>query len=368
MYEINKKRLINTFTELVRIPSPSWHEKEVIEYITGYLKMLKIRYRKLKCGNSYNIYASTSGGGKGKTVLFSAHMDTVVPCENVEPLITDKRISSNGKTILGSDDKAAIAMFLEALHYLKENRIKFGPVELIFSCAEEVGLCGIKGFDMSLVKSRLAFIFDSGGRVGKIVLKAPYHSIIDIFLYGKAAHAGIEPEKGINAIKVLSEVISEIPGGRIDNETSVNVGIISGGRATNIVAEEAYCKLEVRSISNVKLKLIEKTIKEKLKMITARHGAKYGFKRNLEYNGFSIGKNDKISVITQEAMKKIGIKPEFEISGGGSDTNILNGAGIKAINLSCGMNKVHSCSEYILIKDLLKGTELVLSIIETVNE
>lgn len=367
MYSINRKRLINIFTDLVKIPSPSWHEQKVIDYIEKYFKEIDVKIKRFASKNSFNLLVKIPGKTKKKpTILFSAHTDTVVPCENVKPVVTDRRISSDGSTILGSDDKSAIAMFMEAVRILKECNIEHGEIEILLTCAEEVGLCGIKNFDISKLKSRMAFVFDSGGSVGQIVIKAPYHSIMEIKITGKAAHAGIEPEKGINAIKVMSEIIAALPNGRLDPETTINVGYVSGGKATNIVPEEAHFKLEIRSIDRKKLSDLEKRVKEVVIQITRSYRAKHKIKRSLEYNGYSINKNQRISRITVNALKKIGIVHRFEVSGGGSDTNILNGSGIKAINLSSGMRKVHTKNEYILIKDLVKGTELVLSIIESV--
>ncbi len=366
MYRINRKRLVKTFSELVRIPSPSWRENGIIEYIINSVKNLPVVAKKYSCGESHNLLLTVGGEKKRRPVLFSAHMDTVTPCENIKPVVDDKKISSDGTTILGSDDKAAIAIFLEGLRVIAETGMRHGPIEMLFSCAEEVGLCGIKCFDMSILKSRCAFVFDSDGRIGKIVLRAPYHSTMKITAVGKAAHAGMEPEKGINAIKVLSEIITRLPSGRIDFETTLNVGTITGGRATNIVAEEAACVLEVRSINKKKLLLNEAIVRQTARDIAAQSGARCTVTRNLEYSGFSIRENDPIVRIAANAMRRVGIAHQFEVSGGGSDTNVFNRAGIKAVNVSAGMQRVHTAQEFILIKDLMDGANLLLSIVHAV--
>jgi tripeptide aminopeptidase len=366
MYEINSERLIQSFIELTQIPSPSWDERGVINYISKKLKKLHIGFERYQCGKSFNILARLDNAASKKPILFSCHMDTVVPCDSVKPIITEKKISSDGTTILGADDKAAIATFLEAIHFIKENNIAHGPIEFLFSCAEEVGLYGMKGFDVSKLKAVYAFVFDSDGGIGRIIVEAPYHITIEISIRGKTAHAGIEPEKGISAIKVLAEIVSKIPHGRIDSETTVNTGLISGGEATNIVAEQAYAKLEVRSISLKKLKRIESEIKAIIKNETKRYGAKVTIEKYLEYSGFSIGHDHKIVEIAREAIERLRIKPVIAGSGGGSDTNILNRAGIKAVNLSIGIKKPHTKNEYILTRDLVNGTRLVLSIIESI--
>jgi len=367
MYEINRERLIKTFTELAEISSPSWQEKDVMKYIIKRFNRLGGECSMHRCGESFNLLIKFSGTEKKSPILLSGHMDTVIPCDKVRTVVTDKKISSDGTTVLGGDDKAAIAIFIESFEHLKEKKIPHGPVEILLTCAEEQGLKGIKGFDLSLLQSRYGFVFDSSGGIGRIVVKAPFHSNMTIKIKGKASHAGMAPEKGISAIRVLSEIIAELPNGRIDEETTINVGIISGGRATNIVAEEAQCELEVRSINNKKMLNVEKLVRETVKKICVKHKAKSSIERTLEYAGFSISPEEKISLLTAEAMKKVGIKPEFVAMGGGSDTNIINSSRIKAINLACGMQNIHSTEEFILIRDLVAGTKLALSIIDTVR-
>jgi tripeptide aminopeptidase len=365
MFRINTRRLVKTFTDMAKISSPSWKEIAMREYIINSVRKLGVKTRTMPCGDSYNLLITLPGVPKRKPVLFSAHMDTVTPCDNVRPILTPTKITSDGSTILGSDDKAAIAMFLESLRHIVESGMPHGTLEFLITCAEEAGLRGMKGFDTSVLKSKHAFVFDSDGPVGKIVLQAPYHSTMTISITGKAAHAGMEPERGINAINVLSHIITRLPTGRIDHETTVNVGTISGGRATNIVAEQAVCVLEARSLDFRKLKTQESIIRSAAKETAARYGARCAISRTLEYSGFTIQPDDKIAKIAATAMERVGVRHQFEVSGGGSDTNILNKAGISAINLSAGMRKVHTTNEYIMIKDLVNGTKVVLSIVDT---
>ena len=367
MYEINKDKIVKTFVNLAEISSPSWHEKKVMDYIIKRFKALGADCTTHKCDESHNLLIKIPGDSKRTPILFSGHMDTVIPCENVKVIVTDTKISSDGKTVLGSDDKAAIAIFIEAFEYIKENKIPHGNIEILLTCAEELGLKGIKGFDLNLLKSKFGFVFDSSGDIGRIIVKAPYHSNIKIHIKGRASHAGMAPEKGINAIRVLSEIITLLPNGRIDDESTLNVGIISGGRATNIVAEDAFCDLEVRSIQKNKMIDIEKTVREIVKKTCTAYGAKATIERTLEYEGFIINETDPVAHLTAEAMKRIKLKPLFVAMGGGSDTNIINSSKIRAINLSCGMQKIHSTDEFIMIKDLISGTRLAISLIETVK-
>jgi tripeptide aminopeptidase len=364
MYPINEQRLLSTFLELVSIPSPSWKEHQVISYIEKRLSSLNIPLKKYPCNGSYNILATLEGDSARQPIMLSGHMDTVVPCEKINPVAGKTRITSDGTSILGSDDKAAIAMFLEAFEVIKEKKLPHGTVELLLSCAEEVGLHGIKCFDTSVIRSKIGFVFDCGGHVGSMILKAPYQCSMEIRIRGRAAHAGMEPEKGISAIVVLSSIISRIPSGRIDHETTTNVGLLSGGKATNIVAEDAWCRLEIRSIDRKKMNAVEAKVRKVVKEVCGSSGAKAAIVRNLEYPGFILKETDPIVRMADRAMAAIRIKPRHEISGGGSDTNIFNKSGIKAMNLACGMQKVHTTREFITKKDLIDGARLTLALIE----
>lgn len=368
MYKINEERLLERFLTYVKIPSPSWEEKNIIQLLTRELKKLKLEVYKYPCDPSVNILAKLPGDITLPTIVFSCHTDTVTPCEEINPIVQGNKITSDGTSILGADDKAAIAVFLEAIEYIQEHKLPHGPIEFLFSCAEEIGLKGIKGFDLTLLNAKYAFVFDSTGSVGKVVIKAPYQKVMDLQIKGKAAHAGLEPEKGLSAIMVLANIISKLPHGRIDSETTVNVGTIFGGKATNIVAEDAGCKLEFRSTEKEKLQKIESKIKNIIKKETSRTGAKFTLKNTLEYPGFSLGKEDRIVKIVSEAAAKINIPVTYESTGGGSDTNIINTANIKAVNLAIGMMNPHSTKEYIMKKDLINGTKLVLSIVESITK
>jgi tripeptide aminopeptidase len=359
---VNKERLTSAFLDLVKIPSPSWREHEVINYIQKRMESLGLKVTLFECGLSYNLLAVLEGDPELEPVLFSAHTDTVTPCENIKPVVTASKIRSDGTTILGADDKSAIAMFIEAVEIIKENNIKTGTLEFLLTCAEEIGLQGIKGFDTGVLKSKRAFVFDSGGPVGRIITAAPYHYKINIMIKGRAAHAGLEPEKGISAISVLAKIAADLPSGRVDSETTINLGSISGGIANNIVAPEADCGLEVRSIDKKKAMSLINVVKDKVKKRCAEAGASGKTEVNLEYPGFAIGASHPALKAAEAALLRISIKPELMIAGGGSDTNVLNSRGIRAINLSCGMRGVHSVSEHIMIKDLVNGARLALSI------
>jgi tripeptide aminopeptidase len=273
---VNEKRLIESFVELVKIDSVSREEKKIADFLVKKLKDLGLEVIVDQAGekvksNSGNIIARLKGNkDKAIPIMFSAHMDTVVPGKNINPLCDGEKIISDGKTILGADDKAAIAALLEALYIIKEKNILHGDIEIVFSICEEIGLQGAKNLDISSLNARMAFVLDAGGEVGGITTSAPSQNSIEFIIRGKASHAGAEPEKGINAIQVAGYILSRMKLGRIDEETTTNIGIISGGSATNIVPDKVILKGEARSRNEEKLdkctgelkKTIEDTAKE----------------------------------------------------------------------------------------------------------
>ena len=363
IYPINSKRLISTFVELASISSPSWNEHEIIAYIEKRLKKLGVKCEKYPCGSSFNLLGVLDSDSKKEPILLSAHMDTVTPCDKVKPIISGGKIMSDGTSVLGSDNKAAIAMFLEAFEVMRENSMPHGRIEMLLSCAEEVGLCGAKGFDISLLKAKIGYVLDGNGPIGSMILKAPYQYDLKLIVKGKAAHAGMEPERGINAIVTLADIISKLPNGRLDHETTINAGVISGGRATNVVAPEACCLLEMRSIDIEKIKNLEREVRETAKQTCAYFGAKLRIEKTVRYHGFILKENNPAVKSAKKAMLAVNIKPLYTSSGGGSDTNIFNKSQINAVNLSSGMNNVHTTSEFIKIKDIIKGADLALSLI-----
>ncbi|MDA3900530.1 MAG: M20/M25/M40 family metallo-hydrolase [Spirochaetes bacterium] len=365
MYTINEKRLYRTFKSLAEISSPSMKEVEVIGFLRSFSEKNEIKFSTYPCGKSHNVMMRVKATDASRaSVLFSAHTDTVTPCDSVKVIESETRFTSDGTTVLGGDDKAGIAAILEAVLSIKGSDTPHGPVELLFTCAEEIGLLGMKAMDMKAIKSEFCFVLDSGGPIGTAAIKAPYHSVIKVDVHGKAAHAGMEPEKGVSAITALAHIISALPSGRIDNETTTNIGLISGGKATNIVASDASFTLEVRSLSKSKLTALEKKIIATVKDQARSHGVKVSIDRELEYSGFCVKEGSNVLKHFEKACTRLKIKPRYEASGGGSDTNILQAAGHQAVNLSAGMAKVHTTEEYLKKSDLVKLTRLVMALIE----
>src|SRR3989304_6573800 len=321
---INKKRLLETFIELLKIKSPSKNEKEIVDYVGRKLKKLGLEVKIDKCakkfgsnaGNIIALYRSKNPSGS-KPIFLSAHLDTVNLNGDIIPQIKDGKIfNKNKECILGGDDKVAVAAILEVLNVIKEKNISTADIYIIFTICEEIGVLGSKCINMDLIKAKYGFAFDSDGDIGAIINKAPYQNSIYAHFKGKSAHAGIEPEKGINSIKAAAVAISSMKIGRIDKESTCNVGKIEGGVARNIVAEDTKLELEVRSLKLSKLEKITDEMVNYLKKGANKIGARLNYEIVREYDGYEITENEIPVQIAKTAMRKLKIKPKIISSGG----------------------------------------------------
>lgn len=361
---INRKRLTETFIELIKVNSPSFEEGEIGALLSGKLEALGCRVELQQYDRSFNLIAYKEGNKKAAPpLLLSGHMDTIEPTTGITFSIENDVIRTTGNTVLGADDKSALAQIIEALTVLNEREIPHGDIEIVFSSAEEKGLVGAKHLDFSRLRSKFALVLDSGGSVGKLVTAAPTHVTYEMQVTGRAAHAGIEPEKGVSAIRVAARIISEVPDGRLDAETTANIGTISGGTATNVVPKEVIIRGELRSHNTGVLEENKRTIFETAKAIAEKRQARLHISEETEYHAFMVKEGSPFMRFLDGVFRKSGLTPVYTITGGGSDANIFNHKGIQAINLSTGMQNVHSTDEYIHIDDLYNGCLVVLTAI-----
>jgi tripeptide aminopeptidase len=368
---INRERIVKEFIKYIQIDSLTKSEGEFARFIAEELKAVGAEVYVDDAGEKVgsdtgNLIAKVKGSLDRQPILFSCHMDTVIPGKGIKPIIKDEVIYSDGTTILGGDNKAGIAAVVEALRLMKENNIDHGPIEIVFSIAEEGGLFGAKNLDYSKLESKLGFVLDSGGDPGQIVVKGPAQDKIDVTIIGKPAHAGVCPEEGISAIQVAASAINRMKLLRIDEETTANIGSINGGGATNIVCPEIIVKAEARSLSSEKLDAQTAHMVECFEKAAEEFGAKVKVETQRAYGPFVIDESDEIVSMVKRACENIGLKPFTSSTGGGSDTNVLNGNGIKAVNLGIGERKPHTLEEHMRIEDLVNTARLVLEIIRTV--
>ncbi|MCD5415107.1 MAG: M20/M25/M40 family metallo-hydrolase [Clostridiales bacterium] len=370
---INRERLVDEFLELVKIDSHSAKEGAIAKVLQRKLEEIGLEVTVDEAGvkaggETGNIIAKLKGKKQGKTIVFSSHMDTVVPGEGVKPIVKDNIIYSDGTTILGADDKAGIAAILEALRVVKENKTIHSDIEVAFSIWEEGGLFGAKYLDYSKLNADYGFVLDSGGSPGEIITVGPAQDRVNAKITGKSAHAGVEPENGVSAIMIAARAINNMKLLRIDKETTANIGVIKGGEATNIVTAEVLIKGESRSLTEKRLDAQTEHMANALKEAATYFGGKVELDIERMYTPFSIASEDEIVVKTKEAFSRMGIESYTAATGGGSDTNIFNGNGVKAINLGVGMKKVHTLEEHISIKDLEDSARMVCEIIRIFGE
>lgn len=369
---INRKRLLDEFYELIQIKSSTRAERQVADVIKKKLTDLHMEVTEDKAGsliggNCGNILAFLPGTVIGApSVLFSAHLDCVEPCGNIQPVLKDGIITSAGDTILGSDDKSGVVAILEALRVLKEQNIPHGNIQIVFTVAEEGGLAGSKNIAPALLHADFGYALDSGGSPGEIINMAPGHNKLEIMVYGKKAHAGVAPEEGLNAIVLASKAIAKINDGRIDPETTANIGTIQGGFATNIVPDKVVILAEARSRNKEKLTAQTDHMRQIFEETVKVAGGKAEVSISKEYDAYVLPETAPVVRLACKAAESIGIRPVIKATGGGSDANYFNSYGIPTAVLGTGMSKVHTTDEFIKEADLYASSELALAIIKTV--
>jgi len=357
------------FLKLVAIDSPSLREGKLAAYLKGKLKSLGATVyeddsAEQTGSDTGNIIAVYPGNSTKPAILLAAHMDTVQSTEGMVPQIRDGIIYSDGKSILGADDKAGIAVILGVLSSLQEdNSLDHGDVEVVFTVQEEVGLIGAKHLNYPF-KAKCCYVLDGDGPVGTIINASPSHITLDLVIEGKAAHAGLAPESGINAIVVASEAISKAPSGRLDEETTSNYGMIKGGQGRNIVAEKVEVQAEVRSRNRNKLEKETAKILKAFEETAKKYQAKFSVRQNLAYEAFTIDEKQLVISLALEAGTILGTKVRLKPTGGGLDANIFNAKGIASVALGLGSYHPHSNTEYAIIDELENCRKFLLQILK----
>ena len=374
MEMINKERVLQEFLELIRIPCPTRNERAVGDWLTERLTALGGTVHEDKAGealggNCGNLVADFPGTVSGApTIMLTAHMDCVDPCVNIHPVIEDGIIRSDGTTILGSDDKAGVTAILETLRQLREQSIPHGPLQVVFTIAEENGVHGSQHLDSSLLHADYGYTMDTHGHPGMMSFKAPGKNQIYIRLQGKAAHAGVEPEKGINAIQAAGKLIATAPQGRIDEETTCNLGRITGGSATNVVAEMCEIFYESRSRDKDKLDRITRQITDHFQQGAKALNCQVITEVSPDYGPYSLATDSPAIGLARQAAESLGFTVQLEESGGGSDANHFNTYGVPTVVLGVGMTNCHTKEEYIEEKDLYDAARLALQIVKDAGQ
>jgi tripeptide aminopeptidase len=360
--------IVDYFLELVKIDSPSKNERALADKLKRDLMELGFQVEEDDAGskvngNAGNIIARLRGNAQKPTILFGAHMDTVSKTPEIKPVINNGKIFSDGTTILSADDKAGICAVIQGIRSALKEGAEHGDIEVVFTICEEIGLKGSKNLDVKKLKAGMGFILDSSGEVGKIITSAPAQNKLYFKIKGKPTHAGVEPEKGISAVKVAGVALANMNFGRIDQETTANIGIIKGGSATNIITDLVEMEGEARSRNEEKLEKQTEHMIEAVKDAAEKYGAQVEYRVDSSYPAFKFDENSPIVRYAVRAVEKIGLKPQAAPSGGGSDANILNGKGIPCINMGSGFFNPHSPEECITIENLVNLSKLVKALL-----
>ncbi|MET3682405.1 tripeptide aminopeptidase [Alkalibacillus flavidus] len=366
--QINEQRLIDEFFELVQIDSETKYESEIAGALKTKFSELGLTVEednaKEETGHGANNLICTLKGNKDgvEPIYFTSHMDTVAPGQGVKPSIDGDYIVSDGTTVLGADDKAGLAGIIEMIRSLKEQSLEHGDIQLVITVGEESGLVGARALDASLLKASYGYAVDSNGLVGNMIVAAPTQAKLDITSRGKKAHAGVAPEEGVSAITLAAKAVSKMPLGRIDEETTANIGRIEGGQATNVVCDEAHILAEARSLEPSKLDEQIENMREACRLAEEEIGGSIEIDVYHTYPGYKHEDGEDVVEVAKRAAKQIGRDSDLLSSGGGSDANIIAGYGIPTVNLCVGYENIHTTDERMPVSELVKIAELLTAI------
>jgi tripeptide aminopeptidase len=363
------EQLLTLFLELAALPSPPGEERAVADSVARYLRDLGLSVDEDEAGerigaSAGNLLCRIPPRGDGVALFLCAHLDTVPPAGPIEPVVEDGVVRNAAATILGADNKAAVAVMLEATRRLLNEGRPHAGVELLFTPKEEVGLRGAFAFDHTRLGARVGYVFDQAAPIGEIILGAPAAHVLDVRFHGRAAHSGMHPEDGRSAIAAAARAIADLRLGRVDEETTANVGVIEGGTAANIVPE--WCSFVAEARSHDERKLSE-LVQEMLDACTFAAGvAECEVETDVRrsYRAYRFKREDLAVRLAREALERNGFEPRFALSGGAADANVFNERGLECVNLANGMSNIHTPEESIAVADLEAMVDVTLALVD----
>jgi tripeptide aminopeptidase len=363
--------VLDLFRDLAAIPSPSGRERAVADRTLEFLRDLGLEPTEDDAGarigsDMGNIYVALppTDGGDGTPIFLNAHLDTVPPTAPIDPEVRNGVVVNRHDTILGADNKAAVAVMLAAVADLVRGDRPHAGVELVLTPMEEVGLRGAKEFDTSRLRARVGYCYDHAAPIGNIVLAAPTQRTVRFRFIGRAAHAGIAPEDGRSAIVAAARAIADMPLGRIDAETTANVGIVKGGIAGNIVPPECLVEAEARSRNPGRLREQVQAMLDAATFAANLAECELESRIEPEYEGYRFARSDPAVRLAARALEACGREPVYIESGGGADANVWNAGGLECVNLCNGMAEIHTASEHIAASDLDVMLDVTLALID----
>ena len=362
--------VLSLFLELAAIPSPPGEERAVADVVLRYLRELGLQPDEDECGPAIgstmgNIYARLEPTAEGTPLFFCAHLDTVPADGRLEPVVADGVVRNAGGTILGADNKSAVVAMLEGVRrVLAENRPHAG-IELLFTPKEEVGLIGAYAFDHTRLHAQLGYVYDQAAAIGEIILGAPWSQSLEARFHGRAAHAGMFPEEGRSAIQAAARAIADLRLGRVDEETTANVGVISGGTGGNIVPEWCTFLAEARSLDERKLSAMVQEMLDAFTFAATATDCEVETTTRKSYTGYRFKQDEEVVRLAAAALASCAYAPTYALSGGGADANVFNERGLRCVNLANGMTDIHTPDERIAVEDLDAMVDVTLALVAT---
>ncbi|HEY2326764.1 MAG TPA: M20/M25/M40 family metallo-hydrolase [Gaiellaceae bacterium] len=354
--------VVDLFCELAAVLSPPGEERVVSDRVTKYLRDLKLDVEEDDFGNLYTHLEPTADG---EPLLLCAHLDTVPPTDEIEPVIVDGVIRNKRNTILGADDKSAVAVMLEATRAVVSESRPHAGIELLFTMQEEIGLRGAAAFDQAKLRARVGYVYDQAAPIGTVIIGAPYAVSMDVTFHGRASHSGMYPDEGRSAIAAAARAIAEMRLGRVDEVSTANVGTITGGTATNIIPEWCSFTAEARSHEEARLAEIVQVMQDAITFAAGVAECDAETQIHRSYHGYRFVKSDRAVEIAASALTRAGYVVVYELSGGAADANVFNERGLSIVNLANGMTDIHTPDEHIATEDLEGMLAVTLALVES---
>jgi tripeptide aminopeptidase len=367
--EVQHDDALALFLELAALPSPPGQERAVADVVLRYLRDLGLEPDEDGAGAEIdstmgNIYARLEPTAEGTPLFFCAHLDTVPPSGPLEPVVEDGVVRNAGGTILGADNKSAVVAMLEGVRLVLAEGRPHAGIELIFTPKEEVGLIGVMAFDHDRLHADVGYVYDQAAPIGEIILGAPHAQAMQVTFHGRAAHSGMFPEEGRSAIQAAARAIADLRLGRIDEESTANVGTISGGTAGNIVPEWCTFLAEARCQDEQRLNELVQEMLDVFSFAATSSDCEVETKTRKDYRGYRFKRDDDVIVLAAAALTRCGHEPTYALSGGAADANVFNERGRRCANLANGMTDIHTPDERIAVADLSAMIDVTLALID----
>jgi len=366
---VERSETLALFLELAKLPSPPGEERAVADVVLRYLRGLGLEPDEDGAGprigsTTGNLYVRLEPTAAGEPLFFCAHLDTVPPAGALEPVVEDGVVRNAGGTILGADNKSAAVAMLEGVRrLLVENRPHAG-VELLFTPMEEVGLVGAAAFDSERLQAKVGYVYDQAAPIGEIILGAPWSQAMEVTFHGRAAHSGMFPEEGRSAIQAAAKAIADLRLGRVDDETTANVGVVSGGTAGNIVPEWCRFMAEARCQDERKLGEIVQEMLDTFSFAATAGECEVETELRKSYKGYRFKQDADVVRLAAAALERCGHEVSYALSGGAADANVFNDRGRRCVNLANGMVDIHTSDERIAVADIDAMVDVTLALVD----